>query len=39
MVSRTRRCEWTHALERELQAVAGVLVAELVPAIPARLAS
>jgi DNA polymerase III alpha subunit len=39
MVSRTRRCEWTLALERELHAVAGVLVAELVPAIPARLAS
>jgi DNA polymerase III subunit alpha len=39
MVSRTRRCEWTLALERELHAVAGVLVAELAPAIPARLAS
>jgi DNA polymerase-3 subunit alpha len=39
MMSRTRRSEWSLALERELQAVAGVLVAELVPAIPARLAS
>jgi hypothetical protein len=38
-VSRTRRSEWSLALERELQAVAGVLVAELVPAIPTRLAS
>ena len=39
MMSRTRRSEWSLALERELQAVAGVLVAELVPAIPTRLAS
>jgi DNA polymerase-3 subunit alpha len=39
MVSRTRRSEWSLALERELLAVSGVLVAELVPAIPARLAS
>jgi DNA polymerase III alpha subunit len=39
MVSRTRRSEWSLALERELHAVSGVLVAELVPAIPARLAS
>jgi DNA polymerase-3 subunit alpha len=39
MVSRTRRSEWSLALERELHAVPGVLVAELVPAIPSRLAS
>jgi hypothetical protein len=39
MISRTRRCEWSLALERELDAVAGVLVAELLPAVPARLAS
>jgi DNA polymerase-3 subunit alpha len=39
MISRTRRSEWSIALERELQAVAGVLEAELVPVIPARLAS
>jgi hypothetical protein len=39
MISRTRRAEWSLALERELQAVSGVLVAELVPTIPARLAS
>jgi DNA polymerase-3 subunit alpha len=39
MISRTRRCEWSTALEGELRAVTGVLVAELVPAIPARLAS
>jgi hypothetical protein len=39
MISRTRQCEWSLALERELQAVTGVLSAELVPALPARLAS
>ena len=39
MMSRTRRCEWSLALERELDAVVGVLVAELLPAVPARLAS
>jgi DNA polymerase-3 subunit alpha len=39
MISRTRRAEWSLALERELQAVSGVLVAELVPTMPARLAS
>jgi DNA polymerase-3 subunit alpha len=39
MVSRTRRSEWSLALERELHEVSGVLAAELVPAIPARLAS
>jgi DNA polymerase III subunit alpha len=39
VVSRTRRSEWSLALERELHAVSGVLVAELVPAIPSRLAS
>jgi DNA polymerase-3 subunit alpha len=39
MVSRTRRSEWSIALERELRTVPGLLVAELVPAIPARLAS
>jgi DNA polymerase-3 subunit alpha len=39
LVSRTRRSEWSIALERELQAVPGLLVAELVPAVPARLAS
>jgi DNA polymerase-3 subunit alpha len=39
MMSRTRRSEWSIALESELHAVSGVLVAELVPAIPARLAS
>jgi DNA polymerase-3 subunit alpha len=39
MVSRTRRCEWSPALEHELQTVTGVVVAELVPAVPARLAS
>ncbi|MCC2627304.1 MAG: polymerase alpha subunit [Thermomicrobiales bacterium] len=39
MISRTRRSEWSLALERELHAVSGVLVAELVPAIPTRLAS
>src|SRR5215210_137998 len=35
MISRTRRSEWSAALESELQAVSGVLVAELVPAVPA----
>jgi DNA polymerase III subunit alpha len=39
MISRTRRCEWSLALERELEAVVEVLVAELLPAVPARLAS
>ena len=39
MMSRTRRSEWSLDLERELQAVAEVLVAELVPAMPTRLAS
>jgi DNA polymerase III subunit alpha len=39
MISRTRRSEWSSALEQELRAVTGVLVAELVPAVPARLAS
>jgi DNA polymerase-3 subunit alpha len=39
LMSRTRRCEWSLALERELEAVVGVLVAELLPAVPARLAS
>jgi DNA polymerase III alpha subunit len=39
MISRTRRSEWSAALEGELRAVTGVLVAELVPAVPARLAS
>ena len=39
MMSRTRRSEWSLALERELRGVTGVLVAELVPAVPARLAS
>jgi hypothetical protein len=39
MISRTRRSEWSMALERELRTVPGVLVAELVPATPARLAS
>jgi hypothetical protein len=39
MISRTRRSEWSLSLERELHAVPGVLVAELVPALPARLAS
>lgn len=39
MISRTRRSEWCLALEEELRAVSGVLVAELMPAIPARLAS
>ncbi len=39
MISRTRRSEWSVALERELQAVTGVLTAELVPAVPDRLAS
>jgi len=39
MISRTRRSEWSLALQRELNAVSGVLVAESVPAIPARLAS
>ena len=39
MISRTRRSEWSSALEQELYAVTGVLVAELVPAVPARLAS
>jgi hypothetical protein len=39
MISRTRRCEWSLALERELEAVVGVLVAELLPVVPARLAS
>jgi len=37
--SRTRRCEWSPALERELQMATGVVIAELVPAVPARLAS
>jgi len=37
--SRTRRCEWSPALERELQTATGVVIAELVPAVPARLAS
>jgi hypothetical protein len=39
MVSRTRRCEWSPALEHELLTVTGVVIAELVPAVPARLAS
>jgi hypothetical protein len=39
MISRTRRSEWSAGLEDELRAVTGVLVAELVPAVPARLAS
>jgi DNA polymerase-3 subunit alpha len=39
MISRTRRCDWSLALERELHAVSGVVVAERVPAVPARLAS
>lgn len=39
MISRTRRSEWSPELERELQAVTAVLGAELVPEIPARLAS
>ena len=39
MMSRTRRSEWSLALQRELQAVSGVLTAELLPALPTRLAS
>jgi DNA polymerase III subunit alpha len=39
MISRTRRAEWSAVLERDLHAVSGVLAAEVVPAIPARLAS
>ncbi len=39
MLSRTRRCEWSPSLEHELQMVIGVDVAELIPAVPARLAS
>jgi DNA polymerase-3 subunit alpha len=39
MISRTRRSEWSAALEDELRAVTGVFAAELVPAVPARLAS
>jgi DNA polymerase-3 subunit alpha len=39
MISRTRRCDWSIELERELHAVTGVLMAELVTAVPARLAS
>jgi DNA polymerase-3 subunit alpha len=39
MISRTRRAEWSAALERDLHAVSGVLAAEVVPTIPARLAS
>jgi DNA polymerase-3 subunit alpha len=39
MLSRTRRCEWSTSLEHELQTVIGVDVAELIPAVPARLAS
>jgi hypothetical protein len=39
MISRTRRAEWSAALERDLHAVSGVLAGEVVPAIPARLAS
>jgi DNA polymerase-3 subunit alpha len=39
LISRTRRSEWSLAMEQELNAVAGVLAAELVPALPARLAS
>jgi hypothetical protein len=39
MKSRTRRCEWSSALEQELRAVTGLVIAELVPAVPARLAS
>jgi hypothetical protein len=38
-MSRSRRSEWSPALELELQAVYGVVLAELVPAVPARLAS
>jgi DNA polymerase III subunit alpha len=39
MLSRTRRSEWSPALEHELRAVTGVHAAELLPAVPARLAS
>jgi DNA polymerase-3 subunit alpha len=39
MLSRTRRCEWSPSLEHELQTVIGVGVAELIPAVPAKLAS
>jgi len=39
LMSRTRRSEWSPALELELRAVNGVLLAELVAAVPARLAS
>jgi DNA polymerase-3 subunit alpha len=39
LMSRTRRSEWSPALEHELQALADVIVAELVPVVPARLAS
>jgi len=39
MISRTRRSDWCPALEEELRAVSEVLIAELEPAIPARLAS
>jgi DNA polymerase-3 subunit alpha len=39
MMSRTRRSEWSPALAEELHKVTGVLGAELVPAVPSRLAS
>jgi hypothetical protein len=39
LMSRTRRSEWSPALEHELHAVADVIIAGLVPVVPARLAS
>ena len=39
LISRTRRCEWSPALADELRKVQGVLGAELLPALPAKLAS
>ncbi len=39
LISRTLRCEWSPTLADELHKVTGVLVAELLPGVPARLAS
>jgi hypothetical protein len=39
LISRTRRCEWSALLANELEKVNGVLGADLLPAMPARLAS
>jgi DNA polymerase III alpha subunit len=39
LMSRTRRSEWSPALEHELHAVPDVIIAELAPVVPDRLAS